>query len=124
MDYQLSQAQAIFLALRKNLTCNSAKNDLHRKKQVYHKTTNVCGRYSQKLDVKKVEEQLKLTLSDRAINWKPSFNIAPSQLAPVVTSDEPDLIDIYHFGLVPHMIKSRVQNDQCTFRDHNRKAIF
>ncbi|WP_158860966.1 SOS response-associated peptidase [Lunatibacter salilacus] len=67
----------------------------------------MCGRYSQKLDLKKVEDQLKLTLSDRAINWKPSFNIAPSQLAPVVTSDKPDLIDVFHFGLVPHWAKDK-----------------
>lgn len=67
----------------------------------------MCGRYSQKLDLKNVEDQLKLTLSDQAINWKPSFNIAPSQLAPVVTSDQPDLIDLFHFGLVPHWAKDK-----------------
>ncbi len=65
----------------------------------------MCGRYSEKQDLKKVEDQLKLRLSEKAKNWKPSFNIAPSQLAPVVTSDKPDLIDVFHFGLVPHMIK-------------------
>lgn len=67
----------------------------------------MCGRYSQKIDLKKVEDQLKLTLSDQAINWKPSFNIAPSQLAPIVTSDQPDLIDLFHFGLVPHWAKDK-----------------
>lgn len=67
----------------------------------------MCGRYSQKIDLKNVEDQLKLTLSDRAIKWKPSFNIAPSQLAPVVTSDQPDLINVYHFGLVPHWAKDK-----------------
>jgi len=62
----------------------------------------MCGRYSEKQDLKIVEDQLKLRLSEKAKNWKPSFNIAPSQLAPVVPSDEPDLIDVFHFGLVPH----------------------
>ncbi|MFO7823958.1 MAG: SOS response-associated peptidase [Cyclobacterium sp.] len=67
----------------------------------------MCGRYSEKQDLKKVEDQLKLRLSEKAKNWKPSFNIAPSQLAPVVTSEEPDLIDVFHFGLVPHWAKDK-----------------
>lgn len=67
----------------------------------------MCGRYSEKQDLKKVEDQLKLKLSEKAKNWKPSFNIAPSQLAPVVTSDKPDEIDVFHFGLVPHWAKDK-----------------
>ncbi|MDN3688250.1 SOS response-associated peptidase [Cyclobacterium jeungdonense] len=67
----------------------------------------MCGRYSEKNDLKKIEDQMKLRLSEKAKNWKPSFNIAPSQLAPVVTSDEPDLMDVFHFGLVPHWAKDK-----------------
>lgn len=67
----------------------------------------MCGRYSVKQDLKKVEDQLKLKLSEKAKNWKLSFNIAPSQLAPVVTSDKPDEIDVFHFGLVPHWAKDK-----------------
>ncbi|MDO6437063.1 SOS response-associated peptidase [Cyclobacterium sp. 1_MG-2023] len=67
----------------------------------------MCGRYSVKQDLKKVEDQLKLRLSEKAKNWKPSYNIAPSQLAPVVTSDKPDVIDVFHFGLVPHWAKDK-----------------
>ncbi|AEL27033.1 SOS response-associated peptidase [Cyclobacterium marinum] len=67
----------------------------------------MCGRYSVKQDLKKVEVQLKLRLSEKAKNWKPSYNIAPSQLAPVVTSDKPDVIDVFHFGLVPHWAKDK-----------------
>ncbi|SHN23410.1 Putative SOS response-associated peptidase YedK [Cyclobacterium lianum] len=67
----------------------------------------MCGRYSEKQDLKKVEDQLKLRLSEKAKDWKPSFNIAPSQLAPVVTSDDPDLMDVFHFGLVPHWAKDK-----------------
>jgi putative SOS response-associated peptidase YedK len=70
-------------------------------------TDTMCGRYSVKQDLNKVEDQLKLRLSEKAKNWKPSFNIAPSQIAPVVTSDEPDLIDVFHFGLVPHWAKDK-----------------
>ncbi len=40
-------------------------------------------------------------------NWKPSFNIAPSQMATVITSDRPDHINIFHFGLVPHWAKDK-----------------
>ena len=71
------------------------------------KRETMCGRYSVKQDLKKVEEQLKLGLSEKAKNWKPSFNIAPSQFAPVVTSDKPDELDVFHFGLVPHWAKDK-----------------
>ncbi|MBD3630782.1 SOS response-associated peptidase [Cyclobacterium sp.] len=67
----------------------------------------MCGRYSEKQDLKIIEDQLKLRLSEKAKNWKPSFNIAPSQMAPVVTSEKPDEIDIFHFGLVPHWAKDK-----------------
>lgn len=36
---------------------------------------------------------------------EPSYNIAPSQLAPVLTADDPHIIDIMHFGLVPFWAK-------------------
>tara|TARA_R110002050_G_scaffold152260_2_gene279695 strand:+ start:17047 stop:17211 length:165 start_codon:yes stop_codon:yes gene_type:complete len=38
------------------------------------KRETMCGRYSEKQDLKKVEDQLKLRLSEKAKNWKPSFN--------------------------------------------------
>ncbi|HEX4352748.1 MAG TPA: SOS response-associated peptidase, partial [Polyangiales bacterium] len=33
--------------------------------------------------------------------WQPRFNIAPTQLAPVVTNETDRRLDLFHFGLVP-----------------------
>jgi len=52
-------------------------------------------------------DQLKLRLPEQVKKWQHSFNIAPSQLAQVVTSEEPDQIDVFHFGLVPHWAKDK-----------------
>ncbi|WP_114749744.1 SOS response-associated peptidase family protein [Pleomorphovibrio marinus] len=60
-----------------------------------------------KKNLKKEEDQLKLRLPEKAKNWKPSTNIAPSQMAPVVNSVEPDQINVFHFGLVPYWAKGK-----------------
>jgi len=65
----------------------------------------MCGRYSNNKAIKEIEENLGFIISPRARNWKPSFNIAPGQEAPVVTLENPRLIDLFHFGLVPFWAK-------------------
>lgn len=67
----------------------------------------MCGRYSLKQDLNTVEDQLRLRLSEKAKNWKPPFNIAPSQMAPVVTLDKSVRIDLFYLGLVPHWAKDK-----------------
>jgi len=39
--------------------------------------------------------------------YMPNYNIAPTQRACVITADEPNLIQQYHFGLVPHLAREK-----------------
>ncbi|HEY2734487.1 MAG TPA: SOS response-associated peptidase [Polyangiales bacterium] len=39
--------------------------------------------------------------------WQPRFNIAPTQLAPVVTNETDRRLELFHFGLVPGWAKDK-----------------
>jgi putative SOS response-associated peptidase YedK len=51
------------------------------------------------------DEILKIYALEMANEYKPNWNLAPTQSACVITADEPHLINQYHFGLVPHWAK-------------------
>src|SRR4051794_26444016 len=40
-----------------------------------------------------------------ALVWQPRFNIAPTQLAPVVTNERDRRLELFQFGLVPSWAK-------------------
>ena len=40
-------------------------------------------------------------------NFQPNYNASPSQLLPVITSDEPEGISIFYWGLAPSLSKNK-----------------
>ena len=77
----------------------------------------MCGRYIlvQKLEL--IEKRFNVTAPE-GVEWKPAYNIAPGQVAPVITSDNPKELQLFHFGMTPfwakkpmYMINARAEGD-------------
>ena len=65
----------------------------------------MCGRYSVVIDEAKLREQFtrKLTLPEGGLQR--NYNVAPTQLNPVITNREPDQVSNLRWGLVPFWAK-------------------
>lgn len=62
----------------------------------------MCGRYTLTADAESIQLAFDLkTVPD----WRPRYNIAPSQLAPVITSENPGQLTFLKWGLVPSWAK-------------------
>lgn len=66
----------------------------------------MCGRYSNNKDKSFYNDQLGLEFSEK-LEWKPSYNVAPTQLAPVTIAEDPGSVELMHFGLVPFWAKDK-----------------
>ena len=64
----------------------------------------MCGRYILVQKVETIEKRFNV-LAPEGFQWKASYNIAPGQLAPVVTSAQPRYLDLMVFGLTPYWAK-------------------
>lgn len=58
----------------------------------------MCARYT---ETKPADELLQIFNVKSIDPFRPGYNIAPTREAPVITADEPDRIQAFHFGLVP-----------------------
>lgn len=58
----------------------------------------MCARYT---ETKSADELLQSFVVKSIDPFKPGYNIAPTREAPVITANEPDRIQAFHFGLVP-----------------------
>ena len=70
----------------------------------------MCGRSSLTKTEKEIEERFQATFySDELEQYNPlpSFNIAPTQMVPVITSEEPDRIHLFRWGLIPFWAKDK-----------------
>ncbi len=58
----------------------------------------MCGRYIlvQKLEL--IEKRFNVT-APGGVEWKPAYNISPGQVTPVITSDNPKELQLFHFAL-------------------------
>lgn len=63
----------------------------------------MCGRFSFVTSPEKLRQQLGDI--ETGENLKLSFNIAPTQHAYVLTNEEPDRLNYYRWGLIPHWAK-------------------
>ncbi|KGE88670.1 MAG: SOS response-associated peptidase [Phaeodactylibacter xiamenensis] len=63
----------------------------------------MCGRFSFVTSPEKLRQQLGDIKTGE--NLKLSFNIAPTQHAYVLTNEEPDRLNYYRWGLIPHWAK-------------------
>lgn len=64
----------------------------------------MCGRYSLFAPFSDVEERFGATFE---YSFDPRYNAAPSQSLPVITNDEPDVIQQMEWGLVPSWADDR-----------------
>jgi putative SOS response-associated peptidase YedK len=58
----------------------------------------MCARYT----LTKRQEALLQAYNVKFPDFEPNYNLAPTQQGLVITSDEPDIAQTMHFGLVPH----------------------
>ncbi len=68
----------------------------------------MCGRSSLTKTEKELEIRFRATFySDdlERYNPLPNFNVAPSHMHPVITQDEPTIIHLYRWGLIPYWAK-------------------
>ena len=78
----------------------------------------MCGRASLTKSISAIEKRLQAKLDLEATGTDsplPNYNVAPTQFHPVVTSEAPDVIQLYKWGLIPfwakdHKIGSRLIN--------------
>ncbi|MCU4800257.1 SOS response-associated peptidase [Halobacteria archaeon HArc-gm2] len=62
----------------------------------------MCGRTSLFLEPDDLEERFGAELvTDGGVDYRPRFNIAPSDDLEVITNEAPETIDQFHWGLVP-----------------------
>jgi len=66
----------------------------------------MCGRYIlvQKPDV--IRKRFAVTIPEE-MQLSPSYNIAPGKYAPVITCEEPHLLQLFRFGLTPSWSKKK-----------------
>lgn len=70
----------------------------------------MCGRYSQTLTPQQIDEAFgPVTVPDEA-SLEPNYNVAPTQLSPVITNREPGQVQLYEWGLVPFWSKDGKNN--------------
>ncbi|UJP63267.1 SOS response-associated peptidase [Mongoliitalea daihaiensis] len=64
----------------------------------------MCGRYSLSKSKIELEERFQAEMLG---DFKPRYNIAPSQLVPVITSDSPKGFSFFYWGLTPDFAKNK-----------------
>lgn len=68
----------------------------------------MCGRSSLTKTEKELEERFRANFYSEDLeryNPLPNFNVAPTQLHPVITQQEPKMIHLYRWGLIPFWAK-------------------
>ena len=59
----------------------------------------MCGRYSFITSREKLEKEFKIKVPD---NLRANYNISPTQLAYIVSNEEPDSLQLFRWGLIPN----------------------
>jgi putative SOS response-associated peptidase YedK len=65
----------------------------------------MCGRYSFAPDLKIVNEHYNITVNDNKIDS--NYNCAPTQLLPVISNEEPGIMSLFRWGLIPFWAKDK-----------------
>ena len=58
----------------------------------------MCGRYSLSHSKEKLEERFKVKMTEP---WKPRYNVAPTQIMPVITNKNPTEFSFFKWGFIP-----------------------
>lgn len=64
----------------------------------------MCGRYSLSKSKIELEERFQ---AEMLVDFKPRFNIAPTQLVPVITSESPKGFSFFYWGITPDFGKNK-----------------
>lgn len=64
----------------------------------------MCGRYSLNKSKIQLEERFQ---AEMLVDFKPRFNIAPTQLVPVITSESPKGFSFFYWGITPDFAKNK-----------------
>lgn len=67
----------------------------------------MCGRYIEIQKIEVIEKRFNVSLHENSA-YHPSFNISPGKPAPVITNEEPELLQSFQFGLTPHWAKKNM----------------
>ncbi len=59
----------------------------------------MCGRYSFTQSKEKIEKRFSIEVP---ASWKPRFNIAPTQIVPVITNKNQTQLSFFRWGLIPN----------------------
>ncbi len=65
----------------------------------------MCARFTMTQDEKALLKEFEAKTIDE--NYRESYNLAPTQLAPVIIAQKPEAIQLFHFGLVPFWSKDK-----------------
>jgi putative SOS response-associated peptidase YedK len=65
----------------------------------------MCGRFTLTLEIS--ELQLAFDLGEQSVEWKPNYNIAPTNKIPVVTNENSSNIQLFQWGLIPSWAKDK-----------------
>jgi putative SOS response-associated peptidase YedK len=63
----------------------------------------MCGRYT--LAIEAIDLMDEFGLEEMPVEWRPRYNVAPSQPAAVITAKAPDTLEWMRWGLVPSWAK-------------------
>lgn len=94
----------------------------------------MCGRYSLSKNKIELEERFQ---ADMVVAFTPRYNIAPTQLVPVITSDSPKGFSFFYWGIIPDfghnkpvsqkLINARAEsvNEKISFKNsfHKRRCL-
>ena len=58
----------------------------------------MCGRYSLAKSKIELEERFQ---AEMLVDFSPRYNVAPTQLVPVITSDSPKGFSFFYWGITP-----------------------
>lgn len=67
----------------------------------------MCGRYIEVQQVETIEKRFNVQ-APQGLDYTPAYNISPGDNAPVITSEKPDTLQMYRFGLTPFWSKKQM----------------
>jgi putative SOS response-associated peptidase YedK len=76
----------------------------------------MCGRYSITVDKSTIEYHFNVKFSSGKIAFQPTYNAAPSQLLPIITTYAPTEIVLGKWGFVPQCNRALAQENGDNFR--------
>ena len=81
----------------------------------------MCGRYTVVTKLEKLEKRFS-AIAEEPNLYVPSTNVGPGKMAPVITSQDPGVIQFFYFGLTPAWSKKRMFLFNARSEGDNNKA--